>query len=217
MQKAVFLILACISFVQILAQNSNKKDAEGKRDGLWIVNYPNSRQIKFKGTFNHGKEVGKFKFYKKGFGENPTAIMNFETGTDSVEVTYYTQKGEIISRGKMLHKKRAGKWITYHQGSDKIMQEEYYKEDKLNGKQTTYYRDGTKAEITEYKNGLKHGKSQVFTTEGQLLQDLNYKNGKMHGHVTYYNADGDFVAEGDYANGERIKDRDSVTYPHTKN
>ncbi|WP_417885613.1 toxin-antitoxin system YwqK family antitoxin [Zunongwangia sp.] len=213
MKKLIILLFICISFTKVCAQNINQKDNEGKRDGLWIVNYPNTNQIKFEGTFKHGKEVGKFKFYKKGITENPSAIMNFETGSDSVKITYYSQKSEIISEGMMLNKKRAGKWITYHNGTDQVMQKEFYKNDKLEGTQTTYYRDGKKAEVTEYRNGLKNGKSQIFSTEGQLLQKLNYKDGQIHGHVTFYNADGDFVAEGDYANGERIKDRDSKNQP----
>ena len=206
--------VACFSITFLVFQNikaqegPNLTDAQGKRHGEWKVNFPGSSQTKFEGTFNHGKETGKFKFYKKGYEKHPSAIMSFDTGSDSIAVKYYTQKGDVISEGMMLNKKRAGKWTTYHNQSDQIMMTEYYKNDILNGLQTTFFKNGKVGEKTNYVNGIKDGSSQIYADNGQLLQDLNYKNGELHGHQTYYDPQGDLVAQGDYKNGARVKDED---------
>ena len=211
--KSLAIKIACFSLTFLTIQSINAQegpnltDAQGKRHGEWKVNFPGSTQTKFEGTFNHGKETGKFKFYKKGYEKHPSAIMNFNTGSDSIAVKYYTQKGEVISEGMMLNKKRAGKWTTYHQGSDQIMMTEYYKNDILNGLQTTFFKNGKVGEKTNYVNGIKDGSSQIYADNGQLLQDLNYKNGELDGHQTYYKPDGSLVAEGDYKNGRRIEDQ----------
>jgi len=214
--KSIVYQWACFSFIFLAFQNlnaqegANLSDAQGKRHGEWKVNFPGTNQTKFEGTFNHGKETGKFKFYKKGYENYPSAIMNFETGSDSIAVKYYTQKGEVISEGMMLNKKRAGKWTTYHHKSNQIMMTEYYKNDILNGLQTTYFKNGKVGEKTNYKNGIKDGSSQIYADNGQLLQDLHYKNGELDGHQTYYKPDGSLVAEGDYKNGRRIEDQNKL-------
>ena len=206
--KIAILSLLFLTLQNLNAQEGpNLNDAQGKRHGEWKVNFPGSNQTKFEGTFNHGKETGKFKFYKKGYEKHPSAIMDFDTGSDSIAVKYYTQQGEVISEGMMLNKKRAGKWTTYHHKSDQIMMMEYYKNDELNGLQTTYFKNGKVGEKTNYLNGIKNGSSQIYADNGQLLQDLNYKNGELDGHQTYYNPEGSLVAEGDYKNGRRIEDQ----------
>ncbi|WBL24613.1 toxin-antitoxin system YwqK family antitoxin [Zunongwangia sp. HGR-M22] len=206
--KLAIVTILLFFFQGLIAQEGpNQKDAQGKRDGLWKVNFPGTNQTKFEGVFNHGKETGKFKFYKQGYDQHPSAIMDFETGSDSVAVKYYTQKGEVISEGMMLNKKRAGKWTIYHHESDQIMMSEFYKDGKLDGPQTTYFKNGKIGEKTNYKNDIKNGKSQIYADNGQLLQDLNYKNGELDGHQTYYNPAGEWVAEGDYDNGRRIEDQ----------
>ena len=206
--KITIFSLLFLTLQNLKAQEGpNLTDAQGERHGEWKVNFPGTNQTKFEGSFNHGKETGKFKLYKKGYEKHPSAIMNFDTGSDSIAVKYYTQNGKVISEGMMLNKKRAGKWITYHQKSDQIMMTEYYKNDELNGLQTTYFKNGKVGEKTNYLNGIKNGSSQIYADNGQLLQDLYYKNGELDGHQTYYNPEGDLVAEGDYKNGQRIKDQ----------
>ena len=64
--KIAILSLLFLTLQNLNAQEGpNLNDAQGKRHGEWKVNFPGSNQTKFEGTFNHGKETGKFKFYKK--------------------------------------------------------------------------------------------------------------------------------------------------------
>ena len=201
-KHALNLILSLFISVICFSQK-NQFDDQGERHGYWEVNFEGTSNPKFQGNFEHGREKGIFKFYKKGYYEHPSAIMKFEEGKDSVQVTYFTQKGKAISEGKMVDRKREGKWVYYHQQSDSIMMSEVYKNDKLNGLQKTYFPNGSLAEKTEYLKGEKHGESFIYTEKGQITKHLNYKNGELHGPAVYYKPSGEKIMEGNYEEGKK--------------
>ncbi|MDT0643540.1 aspartic peptidase [Zunongwangia sp. F363] len=213
MKYSVFIFLSVFILQKAFSQKApNAYDNEGKRHGLWKVFFEGTNQPKFEGNFEHGQEVGKFSFYKKGFPEHPSAVMNFEKDKDSIQVTYFTQKGEPISTGKMVDKKREGKWVYYHQSSLDTMMTEEYKHDKLNGLQKTFFRNGQVTEETMYNNDLKDGKSFVYSEGGTLLQKLNFREGELQGPAEYYNAKGEKIIEGQYN-----KDRKTGTWYYFEN
>ena len=181
----------------------NEKDKNGLRNGPWKVNFEGTNKPKFEGTFRHGKEVGFFKFYKRGFYEHPAAIMNFKDDSDSVSVTYYTQTGKPISKGVLINRQREGKWLYFHEKTDSIMMEEHYERDKLQGQQITYYPDGQIAEKTFYDSGQKHGESLIFAKNGQITKRLNYDSGELHGPAAYFNPQGEKIMEGNYSSGRK--------------
>jgi len=203
MVKQLKTLTLILLFPAICISQINQFDDQGRRNGPWKVNFEGTNKPKFEGEFQNGKETGIFKFYKKGFYEHPTAIMNFEKAQDSVHVTYYTQKGKPISEGMMLEKKREGKWIYYHQKSDSIMMTEIYKDDKLNGLQKTYFPNGKLAEKTNYLNGEKDGESFIYADNGQVTKELHYKKGELHGPANYYTPEGIKTIEGQYTQGRK--------------
>ncbi|WP_026933987.1 toxin-antitoxin system YwqK family antitoxin [Christiangramia echinicola] len=203
MNKHSFFLFLIFCIPAICKSQNNQLDAEDRRHGPWKVNFDGTTNPKFEGEFDHGKEIGVFKFFKKGYYDHPAAIMNFNDGKDSVQVTYYTQKGKPISKGKMLDKKREGKWTYFHQESDSIMMTEQYKNDKLHGLQETFFTNGNLAEKTKYLNGEKNGESLIFADNGQVTKKLNYKNGKLHGSAIYYTPKGEKTMEGNYTEGSK--------------
>ncbi|MDT0686170.1 toxin-antitoxin system YwqK family antitoxin [Autumnicola psychrophila] len=204
MYQQLCILLFLLIGMQLFSQEEiNQLDSEGRRHGKWTVNFKGTSQLKFEGIFEHGKETGEFRFYKRGFDNHPSAILHFKEQIDSVTATYYTQKGEPISTGRLIDQKREGKWIYYHQASRDTMMIENYQSDQLNGLQKTFFKNGKLAEKSKYKNGKKNGQSFVYSEEGVLLQELNYENGELHGPVTYYNAEGDTLIEGQYIRDQK--------------
>lgn len=203
MLKHNLILTLLISLSTFCIAQSNQTDENGKKHGYWKANFEGTTNPKFEGTFEHGKETGEFKFYKKGFYDHPTAIMNFAETNDSVSVTYYTQKGKPISKGKMVDRKREGEWEYYHQESDTIMMTEVYKNDTLNGLQKTYYTNGQLAEETNYVAGEKHGASSIYADNGTVTKQLNYINGELHGSATYFTPKGVKTIEGTYTEGRK--------------
>ena len=49
--------------ISLFAQEFNQLDSNGKKQGLWKGVYEESKRPRYEGTFEHGKEVGMFKFF----------------------------------------------------------------------------------------------------------------------------------------------------------
>ncbi|SEL38731.1 Antitoxin component YwqK of the YwqJK toxin-antitoxin module [Aquimarina amphilecti] len=190
----VFVYMTTIGYTQ----KFNSFDGEGKRHGRWQKKYVNSDQLRYEGTFDHGKEIGEFKFYKPNSGTIPTATKMFSSDSDSVQVKYFTAKGKVISKGKMIGKERVGLWTYYHKGSSKIMMTEDYKAGKLHGEQKTYFENGQLTEKIIYVRGEKQGKRIVYSEKGVLIKEFTYENDQLHGITKYYDVKGRVRIEGNY-------------------
>ena len=160
--RFLFFVFVC-SVALGSAQDFNAFDAEGKRHGKWQKKYDNSDQLRYEGTFEHGKEIGEFKFYKPKSGKIPTAVKFFSKNTDTINIKYFTKTGEVISKGNMIDRDRVGLWTYYHNGSSKVMMTEEYKKGKLNGEQQTYFENGQLTEKTSYVNGKREGNSTAVS------------------------------------------------------
>ncbi len=203
MPKHVNFLFLIFCFSISCNSQKNALDQQGRRNGPWKINFESTDHPKFEGNYLHGKEVGSFKYYKKGFYDHPAAILDYNEKNDSVLVTYYTQTGKPISKGKMVNKMREGEWLYYHHKSDSIMMTEFYKNDTLHGWQKTYYPSGKLAEKTKYTNGNKDGVSFIYAENGTVVKELNFKHGKLHGAACYYNSKGEKEMEGQFNEGNK--------------
>jgi len=198
---AIFLLLTVFSF----AQDINQFDEEGKRHGIWKKNFDETKQIRYQGTFNHGKEVGEFKFYKLVKKKSVlTATKVFNTNDNTAEVKFFASNGKVISEGKMDGRLYVGKWVYYHNKSDKIMTlENYNSNGELNGEKLVYYIDGVVAERANFVNGKQQGKSYWYSVKEVVLKEFIYDNGELHGVAKYYHPTGNLIAEGEYHRGKK--------------
>lgn len=205
MKKTILSLFFGILFCSLgFSQNEiNQTDAQGKRHGLWKKTYEGSSQLRYEGTFEHGKEVGEFKFYCEDCKDKPTVIKNF-TGKDGIaDVKYFTIKGKLVSEGQMKDKDRLGEWLYFHENSKQVMTRENYANGKLEGKVVTYYPTGKITEEMNYKNGLKQGENNYYSPEGVLLKKLIYNNDQLHGKALHFDAYGNVVIEGFYKNDKK--------------
>ncbi|MBL4662327.1 MAG: hypothetical protein JKY22_01910, partial [Flavobacteriaceae bacterium] len=113
-----FGIICC--FASISAQEINQNDTAGERHGVWEKYFPSSKQLRYKGEFNHGVEVGTFKFYCSDCGSQPTIVKEFSSKTGNADVKYYTKTGKLVSEGQMYGKDRIGEWLYYHKKANTI-------------------------------------------------------------------------------------------------
>lgn len=178
-----FLMTANLSMAQ---ESVNQVDAQGKRHGVW-KKYYNNKRLRYQGQFDHGKEIGTFKYYSAATSENPIVIKTFNSQNDTAEVTFFTSSGIIISKGNMLGKKRVGMWLFFHEDGKTIMSEENYQNGLLEGEYKTFYNSGKPTEIAHYKNGLLDSVYRKYSIKGHLYQHFTYKNGKLNGKAVYYN------------------------------
>ena len=203
--KKLVLIFTYFFVATGFAQDINQFDADGKRHGIWKKNFDGTQQIRYEGEFNHGKEIGLFKFYmlvKKKSVLSATKLFN--ANDNSAEVKFLTSRGKTISEGKMVGKIYVGKWIYYHKNSDKIMTVETYDDNGvLQGERLVYYDNGQLAEKANYVNGKMEGPSEVYSLKGVVLKSFIYENGERHGSTKSYNGKGELLSEGQYKRGKK--------------
>lgn len=199
--KSVFLFFTLMFFFQAEAQEKiNQLDSNGKRHGLWRKNFEQKpSQIRYEGNFEHGKEVGLFTFYILG-QEKPAATKFYSADSDTAQVKYFSQKGNVISEGTMLGEERLGEWKYYHLNSPKLMMIENYRNGKLEGEKIIYFENGTPTERSFFRNGELHGEQLIYSEKGVLLKKFTFENGILHGPAEVYNGKGDLLIEGNYRN-----------------
>jgi antitoxin component YwqK of YwqJK toxin-antitoxin module len=199
----VFLSVIC-SGTSLMAQSEvNQNDANGKRHGVWKKYYPGTKQLRYEGTFEHGKEVGTFKFYCEECKDKPTAVKEYNSANNKANVKYYTIKGKLVSEGMMEGQNRIGEWLYFHEKSNAVMTREFYIDGKLEGKKITYYPDGTITEELSFKNGRMEGENNYYSPEGILIKKLKYRDDELQGEAFYYDAYGNMVISGFYKDGQK--------------
>ncbi len=199
----LFLFGFFITTISFSQDEINQLDSQGKRHGVWKKNYEDSDQVRYEGEFNHGKEIGDFKFYCEDCGTTASLIKLYKENNEVSELKYFSKKGKLISEGKMKGKLRIGLWIYYHNGTKIIMTEENYLNGILDGKKSTFYITNVLAEEINYKKGIKEGPNNYYSPTGILLKKLNYVDDELQGQAIYYDAEGMIILEGNYKNGRK--------------
>ena len=205
-QNFIFFLFLTVFLTAAQAQVTvNQFDEKGERHGLWKKNFDNTNQTRYEGTFEHGKEVGLFKFYKLDGNKSVlSATREFSPDSDDILVKFYSSKGKLISEGHMKNKLFVGKWVYYHNKSKAIMTTELYNDQgQLHGEKVVYYDNGQMAEQSNYVNGKLEGHSKIFSEKGIMIKEFSYSNDMLNGMSKYYNGDGQLLAEGAYRNDKK--------------
>ena len=88
----IFILASTLSF----SQEYNKLDTQGKKDGLWNGVYEESKRPRYEGTFEHGKEVGLFKFFDDTKAGTVIATREFNKNDNSCYTIFYNQKSNFF-------------------------------------------------------------------------------------------------------------------------
>lgn len=204
MSKRNFIFYLCNIFICFSgnAQEFNKVDENNKKHGKWHKFYEGTKQLRYEGIFDNGKEIGVFKFYDRK-GGHATAIKKYTEGDILFEVIFYTTAGKKVSEGKMKERSREGKWVYYHQDGITIMTEEMYTNNLLDGERIVYYENGAIAQRIMYVQGKENGEEIHYSEKGTVVKTYTHVNGKLQGPVKLYDLDGVLVREGNYKDNKK--------------
>ena len=204
--KKIVLVLLFVNVLSIQAQNDfNKLDEKGKKNGLWKGNYEDTKNPKYEGTFEHGKEIGTFTFFDNTKTKTVIATRVFDPNVNSAYTIFYDQSKNKVSEGKVVNKLFDGQWKYYHKASKVVMTIENYSSGKLEGFRSVFYPSGKIAEEMMYKNNLKNGLYKRYTEAGIIIEESNYTNNEFDGVATFKDPDdGSLVSIGKFLNGKKV-------------
>lgn len=186
----------------VFAQEVNKMNAQGQKEGSWVGYYPKTNNIKYEGTFKNGKESGTFNFYADSGEKKLIATKEFKADGTVYSIFYSGKKK--ISEGVYVNKLKEGIWKVYHADGKSVMSEEPYKNDKLNGIKKAYYISGNLSEEVGYKNGVEDGIWNQYAENGVKIKETQYKNGILDGKLIIRDQNGKVTDEAKYVNGSLI-------------
>ena len=203
-KKGIFVLIFLNVFC-IQAQNDyNKLDDKGNKNGLWKGIYEDTKNPKYEGAFEHGKEVGVFTFFDNTKIKTIVATREFNPKDNSAYTIFYDKNKNKVSEGKVINKLYEGQWKYYHKASKGIMAIENYSNGKLEGLRSVFYPNGKIAEEMIYINNLKNGPYKRYTETGIIIEESNYKNDQYDGLATFRDADdGNIVSKGKFVNGKK--------------
>lgn len=201
------IFLGFLFFVNLSAFSQgvyNKLDEKGNKNGPWKGVYADTKNPKYEGTFEHGKEVGTFTFFDNTKMKTVVATREFNPKDNSAYTIFYDQLKNKVSEGKVINKLYEGQWKYYHKASKAIMTIENYNKGKLEGLRSVFYASGKIAEETMYKNDLKNGAYKRYTETGIIIEESNYKNNEFDGLAIFRDADdGTIVSKGKFVSGKK--------------
>lgn len=203
--KKGFVLITLLFSVLITAQDINQFDDYGKRHGIWKKYFDDTTVLRYEGEFNHGKEIGLFKYYKNIDKQaSLTATKQFNLEDNKAYVTFFASTGKVISEGLMNGKIYIGVWKYYQRRNDKLLTLENYDEQgNLDGDRFVYYENGQVAEKQFYKHGQLEGPSYWYSEKNIVLKEFHYVNGVLHGAAKFYSPKGELIIEGQYKNGKK--------------
>ena len=199
-----YLLFFLLSLNTIVAQEFNKLDEKGLKHGVWKGNYEASKRPRYEGAFDHGKEIGIFKFYDDTKAKTIIATREFNPKDNSCYTIFYNQKNNKVSEGKLVNKLYVGEWKYYHEDSPLIMTTELYTNGKLNGVRKVFYKSEKIAEETTYKNGVKEGSYKKYAENGIVLEESFYKNDQYEGLAIFRSAENVVTSKGVFKNGKKV-------------
>lgn len=203
-KKGIFVLFFLNVFCIQAQNNYNKLDEKGKKHGLWKGIFEDTKNPKYEGTFEHGKEVGVFTFFDNTKTKIVLATREFNPTDNSALTVFFDKNKNKVSEGKVLNKLYEGQWKYYHKASKSIMATENYSKGKLEGLRSVFYPSGKIAEEMIYVNNLKNGFYKRYTETGILIEESNYKNNLYDGLAIFRDAeDGTVVSKGKFVNGKK--------------
>ena len=202
----IFTVLLGIVTITNFAQEINKIDSQGRKQGKWIKTYEGTKKISYKGNFKDNKPTGLFIFYYKT-GKVKAKSKYFNDGYNSYTSTYH-ENGKLMSTGKYVNQKKDSTWVYLDQYGNYLSKDSYRRGEK-HGRCIVYYPFNPKIdagrpnvlEIAFYINGEIDGEYQKFYRNGKLLTEGTYALGLFEGKVTTYYPTGTKKNETFYKHG----------------
>lgn len=201
MKRFALILAALMLAMTAVAQEFNRTDAKGRRQGQWRDFYSNG-QLRYEGQFKNDKCKGVFKYYDEQ--GNLKATNEFDKSGEKALNKTYAPNGRVIATGYYLNQKKEGEWKYYDENSGQLRLAEDNKAGMVHGWSRLYSpKNGVLAEETQFVEGQPNGQCKKYSDTGVLLMECQYCNGLLDGPTKTYYPSTALKEEGQYAKGEK--------------
>lgn len=91
--------------------------------------------------------------------------------------TYFSEKGQVLSKTWYFEGKKVGKLVRYYPNGQLYAIERYI-DGKPHNLQEYFYLDGSKKTLISYQNGVYHGETILYWPDGKIKRRCEYKKGE---------------------------------------
>src|SRR5690606_11316351 len=117
------------------------------------------------------------------------ALFLFSTSLfaqDSKMVLQYSPDSAIMATGVIKNNLREGLWKYYTPETNTLLTEGFFKNGIRDGLWTSFYSDGKKNLIAEYKEGRLFGPSKKYDADGALRIEMVFQDSVLVGKYVEY-------------------------------
>jgi len=200
------LLIISLSALSVIASaqarsDTNKTDQMGRKQGLWIKNYPDGN-IQYEGAFKDDHPVGEFKRYNED--NTISSVLIYSSDGREADATFYHPNGFIAAKGKYIRQMKEGRWMffsSFYEGY--LISEDFYVNNIRNGPSLQFFPDTTVAEKITYVNGRKEGEWIQYYPDGKVFLRSNYSDDILNGKFEVWYENSQLEISGNYKNNLR--------------
>ncbi len=190
MIKPCLLVLLCCFSIQLWSQN--QVNAEGRRDGHWVVKGTDSKKPGYaptatveEGDYANGRKVGVWKtFYPGGKLKNE---ITFVSGRPKGPYTTYYENGQIEEQGSWATTKNTGAFKRFYPNGQVQQDFTFNASGKREGPQKYYYENGQLMIEGNWNGGKETGEVKEYFENGKVKSVKVYNDGKMDASKSTFN------------------------------
>ena len=202
MKRFGLILVSLLLSVVAIAQDFNRTDAKGRRQGPWRDFYSNG-QLRYEGQFKNDRCKGVFKYYDEQ--GNLKATNEFDKSGERALNKTYAPNGRLVATGYYQNQKKEGEWKYYDAQSGQLRLVEDNKNGKVHGWSRFYNpNNGALAEELQYVEGQPEGQCLKYSDAGVLLMECLYHGGLLDGLSRSYYPNSALKEEGRYAQGQKV-------------
>ena len=202
MKRPILFVVAMLLSVAAVAQDFNRIDSKGRRQGPWRDFYANG-QLRYEGRFKNDKCKGTFRYYDEQ--GNLKATNEFDKSGEKALNKTFAPNGKVVATGYYQNQKKEGEWKYYDPNSGQLRLVEDNKAGKVHGWSKLYNpKNGVLAEETQFVEGQPEGQCRKYSDSGVLIMECQYHDGLLDGPSKSYYQSSALKEEGQYAKGEKV-------------
>ncbi len=184
----------CMDLAVSMSGDTNYRDAEGRRQGLWIHD-SEGEGLDYRGCFKDDMPEGWFVYARRD--TLVAKAFYFRGGYASHNLFFYPDS-QLMAEGYYLEKRKDSIWNFY--GRDgRLVKREGYERGLKHGVMELYGDSGTVLVHQEWFRGFRNG--SWFERSANGMQEYTYKLNLTHGRYSAFYPDSTLATAGQYEEG----------------